>query len=77
MAGRKGVNKGGSMPVAAGSSRALQQQGAVKQVQPPRDLGSSSAPGPARNQSGRFIRGGSKVEEVIPVPVKLLSLIHI
>ena len=71
---RSGVSKGGSKAIAAVSGRAPQQHVAIKQVLPPRDLGSRSAPGQARDQSGRFITGGSKLVEGDPVPVKLLDV---
>jgi len=66
-----GVSKAGSKAVAAVSGRIQQQQVATKQVGPPRDHGSRSRTGPARDQIGRFIKSGSKVEAADPVPVLL------
>ena len=68
---RSGVSKGGSRAGAAVSGRGIQQQVATKLVLPPREVGSRSTPVPARDHSGRFIRGGSRLEEVDPTPVKL------
>ena len=74
---RTGAGRGGSKAVAAVSGRPLQQQVASKHVQPPRDLGSRSAPGPARDQTGRFIKGGAKSVVVDPAPVMLKEAVGV
>jgi len=62
------VSKAGSKSSAAVSGRIQQQQVATKHVGPPRDHSSRSRAGPARDLTGRFIRGGPRVD---PVPVLL------